>query len=108
MTDDSIKMHKYQFWILVLISGFFLWTAPVFWRYTPDGGIYIGTALSLVETGQYNFNGYPNLLYYPGFSSLLAVLISLFGVNFQVLHLFTSMMAVLGLWLVRAYFPESR
>ncbi len=108
MTDDSITMHKYQFWLLILISGFFLWTAPAVWRYTPDGGIYIGTALSLVETGQYSFNGYPNLLYYPGFSSLLAALISVFGVNFQVLHLFTAVMAVLSLWLVRAYFPVSR
>lgn len=108
MTDSSIKIYKYQFWVLILISGFFLWTAPVIWRYSPDGGVYIGTALSLVETGQYSFNGHPNLLYYPGFSILLAALVSLFGVNFQVLHLFTAMMAVLSLWLVRAYFPVSR
>lgn len=108
MADDSIKMHKYQFWILILISAFILWTAPDVWRYGPDSGVYIGTAQSLVETGQYSFNGHPNLLYYPGFSSLLAALISLFGLNFQVLHFFTATMAVLNLWLTRTYFPESR
>ena len=105
--ENSISI-KHQFWALVLISILFILVAPSVWYYTPDGGIYIGTAESMVETGQYRFNGYPNLLYYPGFSSLLSLPILVFGVNFRILHLLCACIAVASLWLLRSYFTPSR
>lgn len=97
---------KQQFWVLILISLLFLLAAPSVWYYSPDSGWYVGTAESMVETGQYRFNGHPNLLYYPGFSFLLSLPIMLFGVNFHILHLFCAAMVVALIWLARAYFPS--
>lgn len=105
---EDAKLVKLQFWALVLISILFFLGAPSVWHYCPDSGIYIGTAQSIVETGQYRFNGYPNILYYPGFSSLLSLPIMLFGVNFHVLHLFCAAIVVASLWLARAYFSFNR
>ena len=105
--ENSISI-KHQFWALVLISILLILAAPSVWHYTPDSGNYIGTAESIVKTGQYRFNGQPNLLYYPGFSSLLSLPISLFGVNFRILHLLCAGIAVASLWLLRAYFTPSR
>ncbi len=92
----------------MLISILLILAAPSVWCYTPDGGIYIGTAESMIKTGQYHFNGHPNLLYYPGFSSLLSLPILLFGVNFRILHLLCAGIAVASLWLLRAYFTPGR
>ena len=68
----------------------------------------MGTAQTLVETGQYRFNGHPNLLYYPGFSALLSVPIFFSGMDFQLLHLVCAGVGVLGLWLARSYFSPDR
>ncbi len=93
---------------MVLISITFIWAAPSIWYYVPDSGIYVGTAEEMVKTGQYRFNGYPNLIYYPGFSSLLYLPITIFGVNFHVLHIFCALLVVGLLWLARTYFPSNR
>ena len=98
--------HKVQFWLLVIISLTFFYLAPPSWHYAPDSGIYIGTAKNLLESGTYWFNGYPNLLYYPGFSSLLTIPLSLFGLDFVALHLFCIGLVVAALWLSRIYFGQ--
>jgi hypothetical protein len=105
---NSAALIKVQFWILLLISVCLIVAAPSLWYYTPDSGIYIGTAQSMVERHEYHFNGHANLLYYPGFSSLLSWPIMLFGVNFHVLHLFCAAMVVAVIWLARTYFSSSR
>lgn len=105
---NSAALDKVQFWTLILISVFFILAAPSIWYYSPDSGIYIGTAESMVERHEYHFNGHPNLLYYPGFSSLLSWPIMLFGVNFHVLHLFCASMVVAFIWLARTYLASSR
>lgn len=94
--------------LLVALSVGFIATAPALWRYTPDSGIYIGTALSLVQEGRYWFNGHPNLLYYPGFSGLLTLPIYAFGLNFQVLHIYAAVLGVATLWVLRGYFSAKR
>jgi hypothetical protein len=110
--DDATTLRevatKYQFWLLLFLSAWFLWGAPEVWYFTPDSGVYVGTAQTLAETGRYRFNGYPNLLYYPGFSGLLSVPIFFLGMDFQVLHLLCAGVGVLGLWLARAYFSSDR
>jgi hypothetical protein len=105
---NSKALVRVQFWVLILISVFVLLAAPSIWYYTPDSGIYVGTAESMVERHEYHFNGQPNLLYYPGFPSLLSWPIMFFGVNFHVLHLFCAVMVVASIWLARTYFASSR
>jgi hypothetical protein len=105
---NSAVLVKVQFWILILISILVIWTAPSIWYYSPDSGIYIGTAQSMIEKCKYYFNGKPNLLYYPGFPSLLSWPLMLFGANFHVLHLFCAAMVVASIWLARTYFASSR
>jgi hypothetical protein len=104
---NSKALVRVQFWVLILISVFVLLAAPSIWYYTPDSGIYIGTAQSMVERHEYHFSGRPNLLYYPGFPSLLSWPLILFGVNFHVLHLFCGAMVVVSIWLARTYFCSS-
>lgn len=100
---------KLQFWFLIFVSLLLLWASPdIFWGYNPDSGIYIGTAENLVNEGRYWFNGYPNLLYYPGTSGVLAAIIAVFGTDFHALHLFSAIMVIISLWLARIYFSEDR
>jgi hypothetical protein len=101
-------LGKIQLCTLACISIIFLISAPSVWHFHPDSGIYIGTAESMIETGQYRFSGQPNLLYYPGFSSLLSLIILSFGMNFHAMYLFCAAMVVAALWLARAYFPSER
>ena len=103
-SEDS----RIQFWLLVSISFAFFWAAPSVWFFQPDSGIYLGTARELLSSGDYVFNGHPNLIYFPGLSLLLAPLIGLFGLNFHVLNLFAASVVVASLWLSRALFPVSR
>lgn len=104
----TANLLKVQFWLIFSASALALWLAPDIWHYSPDGGIYVGTAKNLAETGAYSFNGHPNLLYYPGLSSLLSLGIYMFGLNFQVLHLLCAAIFVACLWLARAYFSADR
>jgi len=94
--------------ILLALSIGLLATAPTLWHYNPDSGVYIGSALSLVQDGRYWFNGHPNLLYYPGFSGLLALPIVVFGLDFHALHIYTTLLGVATLWLLRGYFSATR
>jgi hypothetical protein len=105
---NTAILAKIQFWLLIGISGLLLWLSPSVWNYSPDAGVYVGTAKSMVETGRYWFNGHPNLLYYPGLSSLLSIPIYLFGLNFQIMHLMCTAIGVLCLWLARSYFSVDR
>ena len=100
--------HREQFWLLLFFSVWCLWNPIDGWRFTPDSGIYIGTAQSMVESGTYWFSGYPNLQYYPGLPILLSLPIRLFGVNFEVLHILCALVGVGAFWLARAYFTPDR
>lgn len=102
------QLRAAQLAFLTLISVLILLAAPGHFHFQPDTGIYVGGAQSLVEDGAYRFDGLPILIYYPGFSLLLAAPVALFGVDFQVLHLFAAAWAVLALWLVRAYYADDR
>lgn len=97
-----------QFWALAGLSVLLLWLAPDVWNYSPDSGIYVGTAASLAESGSYWFNGYPNLLYYPGLPGLLSLTILVFGLNFHAMHLLCAGIVVACLWLARSYFSHER
>jgi hypothetical protein len=105
---NKLKEHlgQMQFWVLVAISFFLICSASPVWYYTPDSGVFIGTAESMVTTGEYRFNGYPNINYYPGFPALLGVPVFLLGVNFLVLNLLSSAIVVAGLWLGWTYFQH--
>ena len=94
--------------MLALLSLLIVIGAPQVWNYTPDSGVYIGSAISLVEDGRYWFNGHPNLLYYPGTSTLLTAPIALFGMKFHAMHILFALLAVATLWLARAYFSTQR
>jgi hypothetical protein len=101
-------LSKYQLWVIILISAFFLYAAPSVWNFQPDSGIYIGTAKEMLDRGAYEFNGFPNLLYYPGMSSLLAIPMAVFGENFHVIHIYVTAITVLSLFLMRRYFPANQ
>lgn len=102
------QISRLQFWFLVVISAVLVWFVPDIWRYSPDGGIYVGTAESMAAEGRYWFNGYPNLLYYPGLSSLLSVIILAVETNFWTMHLLTTGTVIASLWLARTYFSPDR
>jgi len=102
--QNFCNLQILQFLLLIVISAAFLYVAPNFWHYSPDGGVYIGTTLNILDSGNYWFNGHPNLHYYPGLSTLLLIPISIFGLNFLVLHLFCSAIVITVLWLARSYF----
>ena len=108
MKADSKGVNLAQALLLALVSLLILAGAPEAWDYSPDAGVYVGSALSLVEEGRYWFNGHPNLLYYPGTSLLAAIPISVFGLNFPVINLFFALLGVAGLWIARAVFHAER
>jgi len=99
---------RWQIWVLVVISAVLLWTAPDHWRLTPDGGIYVGTAEQMLAQGAYVFNGNPNLLYYPGVSSIIASVMAVAGSSALIVHTVFTAIVVAALWLARAYFTASR
>lgn len=93
---------------LIALSFLILISVSEYWYYTPDGGIYIGTALNMLNHGEYTFNGYPNLQYYPGFSTLLATPLSIFGMDFYILNLFSALIIITLLWVSSLYFNASK
>lgn len=93
---------------LLLVSAALLYAAPDVWHFTPDSGMYVGAAESMLREGRFWFNGYPNLLVYPGVPTLLAVPIALFGTNFHVLHVLAAASIVATLWLASGYFSLGR
>jgi 4-amino-4-deoxy-L-arabinose transferase-like glycosyltransferase len=98
------QLSQIQIAFLVIVSCVILLLAPSHFHFQPDTGIYVGGAESLLASGSYRFAGQPILIYYPGFSLLLAAPMSLFGMDFQVLHLFSALWCVAALWLIRAYY----
>lgn len=104
----ALGMERTQFLLLACISLLLLLTAPDFWSYNPDSGIYIGTAINMLEQGRYWFNGHPNILYYPGVSALLTVPLTIWGLDFHILHLLFAAIAVATLWAIRSYFTTDQ
>jgi hypothetical protein len=99
---------RWQTRLLLVLTAAFLLLAPDYGVVFTDSGIYLGTAESLVETGEYRFNGHPNLLYYPGFPLFLSASVALFGTQIHLLHLLCAAVAALSLWVMRAYFRPDR
>lgn len=109
MDVDHLRLRLYVQWgLLAIISILILGRTPTVWNFTPDGGIYVGTAVELIEQGRYWFNGYPNLIYYPGLSLLLAVFISAFGLDFAALHLCIASICIAAVWLCAVYYSPER
>lgn len=100
---DYVSLVRLQVAFLILVSVVLLLAAPPAFNTAPDSGFYIGGAQSILMDGSYRFNGQPILIYYPGFSLLLTLPIAIFGVDFQILHLFSAGFAIFALWMVRAY-----
>jgi hypothetical protein len=90
----SIHIEKLQIFILLCLTVLFLFYAPESWYFSPDSGLYIGTARDMLTEGRYYFNGYPNLQYYPGTSLTLLLPIAIFGIDFHVLHIFHALMVM--------------
>ena len=97
-------LRQYQLAVLVLLSLVGLWMSPPVYNGSPDSGFYLGGAVNLIEEGRYWYSGKPILQYFPGFSALLTLPISIFGTDFQILHLFSAGFAISTLWLSRFYF----
>lgn len=92
MQEQTRRITQISF--LSLVSVAFLLSASEFWPFLPDSGMYIGTAQSIVHDGRFWFNGHPNLFVYPGYPLLLALPVTLFGIDFHVLHVFSAAVAV--------------
>jgi hypothetical protein len=90
----SIQLEKLQFFILLCLTALFVFYAPESWHFSPDSGLYVGTAKEMLDEGQYYFNGYPNLQYYPGTSLTFLLPIAIFGVDFHILHIFHALMVM--------------
>jgi hypothetical protein len=101
------QLARTQIAFLAIVSCVLLLLAPSYFHFQPDTGIYVGGADSLLASGAYRFAGQPILVYYPGFSLLLAVPMSVFGMDFHVLHLFAALWCVAALWLIRAYYADN-
>lgn len=101
---SPLQLASLQKWALFTISIVIIISAPSVWNYSPDSGIYVGTAKTLLETGRYWFNGEPNLLYYPGTSAYIALVASIGGFDFHLLHLAFGLIAIGTLFVARAYF----
>lgn len=95
---------KAQVAILIALSLVLLYGAPRFWNYTPDSGVYLASALSMLADGSYTLSGKPNLLYYPGTSMVFSVPIAIFGLDFHVLQVYVALISVAVVWLARAVF----
>lgn len=108
MNPSALHWGLAQIIILAVISAAFIAMAPDTWRYHPDSSVYIASAVSMADEGRYWFNGYPNLLYYPGLSTLLYLPVKIWGMNFQILHLVSALLGVASLWIVRSYFTAER
>lgn len=103
---DSVD--RLQLGILIGASLFMIATTPVAWHFTPDSGVYIGTAQSIADTGAYRFNGYPNLLYYPGYSTLLSLTILPFGVSHHAMQGVSACLYALTIGLAGIAFSRTR
>ncbi len=106
MQEKARRFTQISF--LSIVSVAFLYSAPEFWPFLPDSGVYVGSAQSIVHEGRFWFNGHPNLLVYPGFPLLLGIPVALFGTDFHVLHVFSAGIAISALWLASAYFSMAR
>lgn len=78
------------------------WFAPV-----RDGTIYIGTARSILAGEGFRYLGIPYIAHRPGFSLLIAPILSAFGTNFYALNLFVSLFGATGVVLLATFLRNS-
>lgn len=102
--EQERKVTAVQKYFLLIVTVFLIVTTPKFWITSPDSGYYVGTAESIVTSFQYYFNGMPNILYYPGISSLLALPMSIVGENFWVFNCYFALISLSAVWLSKYYF----
>ncbi|MDZ7752527.1 MAG: glycosyltransferase family 39 protein [Gammaproteobacteria bacterium] len=103
----TTALSRLQLIALITITLTILFSVPERWAFSPDAGVYVGTAASLLEEKRYWFNGEPNLLYYPGTSLVIASLMSIVGENFFALQLLFAFFTGAAIWLTWAYFRKS-
>jgi hypothetical protein len=100
------KIVKYSVNLLTLSCVlYFLLTIPSYWIAYPDSGYYLGTAESLITYSQYWFNGLPNLLYYPGVTTLLLIPTFLGENNYWFLQAFVTLITLSSLFFILKIFP---
>jgi len=100
----KISIEQIQKFFLFFITAFILVSTPSSWIQFPDSGIYLGTAENMLKNQNYQFNGFPNLLYYPGISGLLLLPLSLFSDNYFFLQLYVVSISLFGIWVIRNYY----
>jgi hypothetical protein len=98
------RISTTQKYFLLVAIIFLLVTTPQFWIIAPDSGYYVGTAQSIVSSFQYFFNDLPNILYYPGISTLLAIPMSISGENFWLFQFYFAVISLAAVWLSKHYF----
>lgn len=106
--EQSKKVLTTQKIFLVLVTLFLIVTTPQYWITAPDSGIYLATAKSLITSFEYNFNGMPNILYYPGTSALLTIPLSIFGENIWLLQGYMGVLSIFSVWLSKQYFSYEK
>ncbi len=90
--------------LVFLIVLAMLCCASSIWRFTPDSGIYVGTAFEMIENQRYWFNYNPNLVYYPGTSFMLALILALPGDDFLSLNIYLALQAAVIFFLFSRYY----
>lgn len=103
---NPAELSKLSFWLLFFVSLLLLLTVPEAWIYQPDSGIYIGTTVNVLGSGEYSFNGHPNLQYYPGMVALLSLPIAIFGVDFYALNVVSTLVVIAILFATRRLFQR--
>ncbi len=85
---------------LLAVCYLYLYFTPHSWQFSNDDGMYIASAESMLKHFQYTYNRLPNLLVYPGTSTVIAAVFFIFGYNFFVLHLVFVLLSIINLFLV--------
>jgi hypothetical protein len=98
MYSANAGISKLPFLFLTLIGSFFLINTPQFWLAYPDSGYYLGSAAEMLHSGRYYFNTLPNLQYYPGTSTVIALSYMLFGTSIYTTQLAFSLLTLGSLY----------
>ncbi|GAA0856949.1 hypothetical protein [Aliiglaciecola litoralis] len=101
----SSRLDNVQNILLMGIFAFLIVTVPTNWIQFPDSGYYLATSENMLNGLGYWFNGYPNLQYYPGTSTVIAIPLFLFGLNFTLLQGFMALISLTGVFLISRYYP---
>lgn len=92
------------FLFIVVLSYFYY--IPHFWLIGSDEAIYLASANSLISA-EYTFNRLPNLFYYPGTSSVIAIIKLICGNSPLILNIVFTTISVVTLFLIYKTFNKN-